>query len=279
MTHAIGIMQGRLVPMTDGRIQSFPRNGWETEFALAAEIGLDSIELTIEGASWDIHPVRDAAGRARLRSLSEAHGVSLAGLCCDVFMETPFTDPDPAVRERAAQMLEDLVRDAAEAGLPMIELPMLGGNALAGGNAPDRVGPILGHALQRAEDAGLDILLETDLGPAAQAGLMAQYDHPRLGINYDTGNSTYFGFDADTEIPAIQAYIRNVHIKDCTRADYSVPLGTGETPLEHMFTLLARHGYRGDFILQAARQDDDVGAARDYLGDTVVVLCDGQMTR
>ncbi len=58
--------------------------------------------------------------------------------------------------------------------------------------------------------------------------------------------------------------MRNIHIKDCTRADYSVALGTGETDFETMFDLLAQHEYRGNFIIQAAR-DDDVGAARDYL--------------
>ena len=43
MTH-IGIMQGRLVPPTDDRIQCFPRERWADEFELAAQAGLDCIE-------------------------------------------------------------------------------------------------------------------------------------------------------------------------------------------------------------------------------------------
>jgi hexulose-6-phosphate isomerase len=36
----IGFMQGRLSPMIDGRIQSFPWDYWENEFSLAKEIGI-----------------------------------------------------------------------------------------------------------------------------------------------------------------------------------------------------------------------------------------------
>ena len=40
----IGIMQGRLSPPIDGRIQAFPINDWESEFEKASKIGFDCIE-------------------------------------------------------------------------------------------------------------------------------------------------------------------------------------------------------------------------------------------
>ena len=91
--HMIGIMQGRLLPPVGGRIQAFPGDGWQREFALAAALGYDAIELTIETASLETHPVMSARGRDELAALSAGHGVALAGLCCDVFMETPFAQP------------------------------------------------------------------------------------------------------------------------------------------------------------------------------------------
>jgi len=103
------------------------------------------------------------------------------------------------------------------------------------------------------------------LAADALSAFLARHDHPRLGINYDCGNSTWFGFDPDDEVPAYGAAIRNVHIKDCTKADYSVPLGRGETRFDAVFGQLAAQGYRGDFVMQAARQPDDIAAARDYL--------------
>jgi sugar phosphate isomerase/epimerase len=42
-------------------------------------------------------------------------------------------------------------------------------------------------------------------------------------------------------------------------------LGTGETDFDTMFDLLAEHEYRGNFIIQAARGDDDVAVAGKHL--------------
>ena len=136
--HLIGTMQGRLLPMVDGRIQAFPRGEWEREFELAADVGYDSIELTIEMASYDIHPVRSDSGRRRINQLSRAHGVQLAGLCCDVFMERPLTDVDVGARTASSDILADLIRACGELDLPMIEIPTMGDNSLKDPAARDR---------------------------------------------------------------------------------------------------------------------------------------------
>ncbi len=262
---SIGIMQGRLLPPLDGRVQSFPREGWENEFAAARDIGYASVELTIEMASVDIHPIRSEVGRRTLAALSTDTGVALAGLCCDTFMEVPLIADDMAVRDQGRALLEALIIDCAAAELPMLELPMLGPNALTPPGHTDRFRPILESALAIAEREGIDILLESDLGPEHYARFLESVRHPRLGVNYDAGNSSWFGFHPNDEIPAYGPYIRNVHIKDCTVKDYSVPLGTGETDFEAVFDNLDRIGYTGGYILQAARQADDIRAAKEYL--------------
>lgn len=263
--HRIGIMQGRLLPPVGGRIQAFPGPGWRREFALAAEIGLQSIELTIETASLGKHPLATSEGRGQLRRLARDSGVALAGLCCDVFMERPLIIASAEAREDAVGILETLMTAAADAELPMIELPLLQANSLARPGAEAAFAPVLARALRRAESAGIDVLLEADLAPEPFAAFLARNEHPRLGVNYDCGNSTYFGFAPESEIAALGPWIRNVHLKDCTRAAYSVPLGEGETEFEVVFKSLARALYRGDFILQAARTGDELATARGYL--------------
>lgn len=263
--HKIGIMQGRLVPMVDGRIQAFPRDDWEREFPIAAEIGYDTIELTIEMASYDSHPIRDDAGRDRLRSLTRETGVGLAGLCCDVFMERPMTSSDTAVRQQAADMMATLVRDGAALGLPMIEVPVMGDNSLRDAAGRDQARRLLEDSLPLAETEGIDIILESDLPPRDLLEFIDGFSHPRLGINYDSGNSTWLGYDPDDELPLYLRHVRNIHIKDCTPKDYSLPLGQGATEFDKVFGHLAAANYTGDFVLQAARQDDDVQAATDYL--------------
>lgn len=250
--------------MVGDRVQAFPGEGWETEFILAADIGFDAIELTIEMASYETHPVCTPAGRRSLTSLSQDTGVRLAGLCCDTFMECPLVSVSPDLRANGSKMLNTLLRYAAEAGLPMIEVPMLGENSLRNGPDTDSFRMILDDALNYAETLDIDILLETDLNASAQVEFLLNHDHPRLGINYDTGNSTYFGHDPIEEIAAYSTHIRNVHIKDCTVKDYSVPLGAGETNFRGIFDALSKIGYQGGFILQAARQTNDVEAAQNY---------------
>jgi hexulose-6-phosphate isomerase len=261
----IGSIQGRLLPPVNGRIQAFPGRAWEQEFSLLQGVGCGAIELTIDRDSWDEHPVNSAAGRNRLSELSREFDIALTGICCDIFMELPLLSPDDEIAGRAKSILRDLIRHAAAADLGFIELPFMGDNSLQAPNAFARFEAVLADALPAAAESGVDILLETNLDPNALNDLFAKFAHPRLGLNYDTGNSTWFGFDPVAEFEAYHQHIRNVHIKDCTRADYSVPLGTGETQFDTIFKLLKRYGYTGDFILQAARQVDDVAAARDYL--------------
>jgi sugar phosphate isomerase/epimerase len=104
--------------------------------------------------------------------------------------------------------------------------------------------------------------------PRALAKLMDDYDDPFLGVNYDMGNSAWFGYDPTGEFSLYARHVRNVHVKDCNVVDYSVPLGTGKTRFSDVFAQLRTADYKGDFILQAARQSDDVAAARDYLAFT-----------
>jgi hexulose-6-phosphate isomerase len=264
MAFGIGSIQGRLLPPVDGRIQAFPRGRWEEEFPLLSQTGYDSIELTIETASWTEHPINSTGGRERLRQMSRQWGIALNGICCDVFMESPLVVNDEAVACRAESMLGELLHNAGEIGLPFLELPFVGKNALADSSALDRLGRIFDWALPRADRYKIDILLETDLGPRALSDLLVKFRHPRLGLNYDTGNSTWFGFDPIEELRTYHQDIRNIHIKDCTRKDYSVPLGLGETQFDTIFSLLNELGYGGDFIIQAARQEDDIKAARKY---------------
>src|SRR5258706_15522910 len=84
--HMIGIMQGRLLPPVGGPIQAFPGDGWQSEFAPARRLGYDSIELTIETPSLESHPLMSPGGRAELAAQAAAHGIGLAGPCCDGFM-------------------------------------------------------------------------------------------------------------------------------------------------------------------------------------------------
>ncbi len=54
-----------------------------------------------------------------------------------------------------------------------------------------------------------------------------------------------------------------MHLKDRVRGGGTVPLGTGAVDFPTVFAGLAKAGYRGDFILQSARQDLPGGPGKD----------------
>ena len=48
LTNNIGIMQGRLSPPIDDKIQAYPAKTWQREFEIAKEIGYSAIEWIVE---------------------------------------------------------------------------------------------------------------------------------------------------------------------------------------------------------------------------------------
>lgn len=266
--HRIGMMQGRLLPKVGSRIQAFPGRRWKEEFFLLRELGYDAIELTIEMLSWETNPVRSTAGRKEIAAVAAETGIFITGLCADTVMERPIVSADSEVRREGEGIIVAMLEDCAELGLPMLEVPLMGEASLNLDGARARFDDAMSRILPRAKALGVPIVLESDLPPRILAGMMDDYDDQFLGINYDMGNSTWFGYDPDSELPLYARHVRNVHVKDCTALTYSLPLGSGGTRFSAVFTQLKNAGYTGDFVLQAARQDDELSAARAYLSFT-----------
>ena len=44
----IGFMQGRLSPLVNGQIQSFPFDDWDKEFPQAQKLGFECVEWTLD---------------------------------------------------------------------------------------------------------------------------------------------------------------------------------------------------------------------------------------
>ena len=255
--------------MVGERVQFFPKDRWREEFALAKQLRLSAIELTIEAESYEDHPIRTQHGRDELTKLSANFDVNLAGLCCDVFMHWPLVSEETSVRRRAFEVLSQLCRDAGALGLPMIEIPMLGANSatkiVSAASFLDDMKPIL----ELAQTVGVALLLEADLAPTPFRRLLDAAGG-RLGVNYDMGNSAYFGFSSAEEVAAYGPYIQSVHVKDCTPQDYSVVLGRGNVPFESLFAHLQAIQYGGLFILQTYRDPgadpiEEIAGYREFL--------------
>jgi hexulose-6-phosphate isomerase len=148
-----------------------------------------------------------------------------------------------------------------------VVLPLVDVSRMSSAEERDDIVEILERVLPGAERAGVEIHLETDLGPADFAAFLDQLPHPSLRVNYDTGNSASLGYGVAEEFAAYGPRVGSVHIKDRLRGGGTVPLGTGNADFGATFRCLREIGYRGDFTLQVARPESgrEVEAARQHL--------------
>lgn len=256
-------MQGRLLPPSAGRIQCFPVEGWDREFALAAKAGLECIEWIYDLQGESANPLASDDGIAEMRHLAKLSGVPVLSLCADYFMEQPLVDPEESSSRERRETLAWLMRRSSLAGIGRIVLPFVDASAIRTPEELDQVAAILEQALPVASECGLELHLETSLTPARFADLLGRLPEPLVKVNYDSGNSASLGYDPREELAAYGRRIGSVHIKDRVRGGSTVPLGKGNTRFEDLFAGLRDLGYRGDFILQVARApEDEVERAR-----------------
>ncbi len=254
----IGIMQGRLLPPIGEAIQRFPRDGWKKEFPLAAEAGLSSIEWIYEVYAEELNPISTDAGIEQIKEASESTGVAVESVCADYFMGRPFLRVTPAACEERMADLEWLIARCEKLGARRIILPFVDTAKIENEAEIAEVIAIVESVLPAAEDAEVELHLETSLPPKDFGSLLTQVRHPLVKANYDTGNSASLGYDPFDEFAAYGNRIGSVHIKDRIRDGGTVPLGQGATKFEEVFTLLRKVKYERGFILQTAR--DAVGS-------------------
>lgn len=106
---------------------------------------------------------------------------------------------------------------------------------------------------------GVTIAIEThpDLGTNGDVLLetMRQVDHPRVRVNFDTGNIHFYndGMNAATELRKILACVATVEIKDHDGGvgEWRFPaLGRGSVNIAAVLRILREHGYSGPITME-----------------------------
>lgn len=264
----IGIMQGRMVPPVDDRMQAFPRDDWDMEFPLAADAGFDTIEWIYDGYGEDVNPLATAQGIARMKNLSRQHGVAVRSVCADYFMERPLVRVSEDEREEGLARLEWLLSQGHQLGIERVVLPFVDNAAIRTESEKRSVVDSLRRALPTAEAFGIELHLETDLAAADFRDLLGRVSHPLVKVNYDTGNSASLGYHPHEEFRAYGDRIGSVHVKDRVLGGGTVPLGTGDADFAAVFAGLREQRYAGDIVLQVARgtAGDEVAWAKRNIG-------------
>jgi L-ribulose-5-phosphate 3-epimerase len=263
LSRQIGVMQGRLSGPVKGRIQGFPAAEWPGEFPSARALGLSSIEWIFE-TPVEENPLWTDAGLELIRHAIKTTAVNVNFICADIFMESPWVEMSRATCEQNQAILKRLIDQAARLGCRGIEIPCVDASEIRSSDNEDELLAGLEPCLDHAARNGIEIGLETSLPPERFARLLERCGHPAIRANYDTGNSASLGYNGPEEIQAYGRWINNVHIKDRKHHGSTVPLGTGDADIPAVLSALRRSAYAGGFILQAARQHDEMKTVRGY---------------
>ena len=264
----IGFMQGRLSPLTYGRIQSFPTYYWKEEMYLASRNNFHKMEWTVDTPTLVDNPILTFNGAKTVSEKSQDLGIKISSLTCDFFMENPPWKKSQLSIKSLTNYINRIFQSAEFLGPLIIVLPILENSSLTKIDDFNIVIDTLEKA--RIDDFPISIAIESDLNPSQLIKLIKNLPHDKYGINLDTGNSAAFGFDPTMELETISSRILNVHLKDREFGGGSVRFGMGSTKLREYIVGLKNIGYTKNLILQSFRSTtnshlDELRYSRDYV--------------
>jgi hexulose-6-phosphate isomerase len=264
LTNEIGIMQGRLSPRIDGKIQAYPASTWQKEFEIAQEIGYAAIEWIVE-KPVETNALMTDSGKGEIKKVIASTGVRIDYVCADIFMQQPLVRMTEEIKSQNKGYLLEILKNAKEVGAIGVEIPFVDNSSIKNDKEKQEFIDAMQDAFKLAKDLDLKISLETDLSPIAFKELLEQIDLDFVQANYDIGNSASLGFDPKEELNAYGQRILNVHVKDRKLGGTTVPLGTGNAKIDLVIQKLQEFGYSGGLTMQAARGVNDVETAKEQL--------------
>ncbi len=232
----------------------------EEKFLLAKEAGFTGFEIDLS----EDGPVNMTSTPEELntfRALAEKHGLELSGLMSFLYWGANAASADPAVREKAAKILNRQLEAAKMLGIDTIlAVPgAVGVDFIPGAEtvrydlAYERATAFIKAALPAAEKAGVTIGVENVwnkflLSPLEMRGFVDQFNSPHVGVYFDVANTLAFGYP-EHWIEILGSRIKRVHFKDYRRnvatADGFCDLLSGDVDWPAVMAALRKVGYNG----------------------------------
>ena len=271
LTKQIGIMQGRLSPRIDGKIQAYPAKTWQKEFEISKEIGYSAIEWIVE-KPLEINALMSKSGMQEIKEIILKTGVRVDYVCADIFMQQPLVRMFEKIKDENKKILEQILINSKEIGAIGVEIPFVDASSIKTESEIEELISVTEDAFKLAGEIGIDVSLETDLNAKEFKKLLEKINLDHVKANYDIGNSASLGYEPLEELENYGQKILNVHVKDRKLGSTTVPLGTGNADIRCVFEKLDEIGYTGGITMQAARGEDDVATAREQLMYTLEMM-------
>ena len=249
----IGFIQGRLSPITNNRIQQFPWDSWQNEFAIASKIDIRLVEWTIDTFKFYQNPLISLNQWEEINTIASKNNIFIPSVTCDYFMENPPWKSDLSlIKKGIIAIFQGMKNISAK----ILVVPLVDNSSLLESSNVNIVKKLFTDLIPEISQNNIQIAFECDLNPERLLDFISEFDRNYFGINYDIGNSASLGFDPNKEFKAYGARIINVHVKDRKLNGTTVPLSEGDADFLRIFRLLHEENYQGNLILQTARSKE-----------------------
>jgi len=248
-------MQGRLSPIRNGRIQSFPWENWEKELEIGSSLNFKLMEWTIDSENFLENPLLLEVETGQIAKLLKSKNIEIHSVTCDYYMENPFGESDDF---QVLANLKKIIEAMQLVKAHILVIPLVDNSSISEINQ-STVSKFLELAECLAEHE-VKIAFESDFNPPQLAEFIEYFPDHLFGINYDIGNSAALGFKPLEEFAEYGNRVINVHVKDRPFGGSTVPLGQGNADFSEIFRLLEQFKYQGNYILQTARAKDGTHA-------------------
>ena len=253
----LGFMQGRLVPDENNKIQSFPWKNWKKEFKLAKKLKLKIMEWTIDYKKFSENPINNYKGREIIRKLSKKNNLKINSITCDFFMQYPYFI---SKNDQTFDKLKTLIHNASKLKIKFLVLPLVDNGSIKNHYYEKKFINKTLKLEKILKKKNISIVFESDYGPKKLLKFIKKFPERVYGINYDIGNSTGLKINIKDEFLYFERVL-NIHLKD-KKHNVSVNLGNGTAQFKELFDYCKKINYKGNFILQSARDKDNLKIMR-----------------
>jgi hexulose-6-phosphate isomerase len=250
----LGIMQGRLSKSLSGKIQEFPAKTWKKEFELANLIGIKKIEWILNYGELRLNPIFNIKNFSEVSSLQNIYDIQIPSLTLNCFVEAPFYKLNELTGlESDATDLLWIVKNLRHTKISTLVLPVVAESGIFQRYHLSNLINCLKGIENDLAEAKIKIAIECEFDINFMSILLNELNPHIFGINFDMGNSAALGHNPEEELSVCRNRIFNVHIKDRLLFGHSVNLGEGAVDFGKVANLLAAQDYKGNMILEAAR--------------------------
>ncbi|MDP2791042.1 MAG: L-ribulose-5-phosphate 3-epimerase [Rectinemataceae bacterium] len=241
-----------------------PGLGWPQMLGIAGKAGYDYVEMSVDESDARLARLRwIPAERAGFRNVVSDSGLRVPSICLSGHRKYPFGSADPAIREKARDIMESAIDFAVDCGVRTLQLA--GYDVYYEPSTPGSLARFeegLAWSVALAEKAqvclGMEIM-DTPLMGSITKWLYYANKIPSAWFQVypDLGNLSAWGNNVPVELALAQGRIAAVHLKDTLAVKpgfpgqfRDLPFGQGCVDFPAAFRALDAIGYNGAYLIE-----------------------------